>query len=368
MLDKCFLQYRRNILYFSHLFSSIFPFIFCWEFLGRGYLHDSEGRLLHDIVRKTSNSGQHFQANFLTVEEKDESPDDEKLSLPPAFQVSAENQGVANTLALENQVELPPMKREEERFEATVLNNPKPKIDDKSEKTEDEKIEKFVKLNAHDIASDLTASEKKIEMEEGDVAKDTNDSLKEILKNAAANNEKVSDSSSSKSKDDNVENQNLDNKTDHDNSTAFKSDNKFLSEFSNLIRGSSDVDSPNHTLEEEVGVDPFALTEENGLNKKLDILKNKIKQRQKLNRLKEEEQILHDQKYFEAADVVDNSRQKIDNDTYDLQTLERNFNMPTLTLKNITDIGRVRGSGAIASKPFFAFSYDPMSPFGKFVL
>ena len=332
-------------------------------------MHGSEGRLLHDIVRKNFNSGQHFQANFLTVEEKDESSDDEKLSLPPAFQASTENQGLSNTLAPENQVELPPMKREEERFEATVLNNPKPKTDDKSEKTENEKIEKFVKLNAHDIASDLTASEKKIEMEEGDVAKDTNDSLKEILKNAAVNNEKVSDSSSSsKSKDDDVENQSLDNKTDHDNSTAFKSDNKFLSEFSNLIRGSNDVDSPNHNLEEEVGVDPFALTEENGLNKKLDILKNKIKQRQKLNRLKEEEQILHDQKYFEAADVADHSRQKIDNDTYDLQTLERNFNMPTLTLKNITDIGRVRGSGAIAGKPFFAFSYDLMSPFGKFVL
>ena len=354
--------------HFIFIFFIYFFIYFLLKFLGRGYLHDSEGRLLHDIVRKTSNSGQHFQANFLTVEEKDETSDEQKLSLPPAFQGSTENQDVANTLEPENQVELSPMKREEERFEATVLNNPKPKIDDKNEKTENEKIEKFVKLNAHDIASDLTASEKKIEMEEGDVAKDTSDSLKEILKNAAANNEKVSDSSNSKNKDDNVENQSLDNKTDHDNSATFKNDNKFLSEFSNLIRGGNDLDSPNHNLEEEVAVDPFALTEENGLNKKLDILKNKIKQRQKLNRLKEEEQMLHDQKYFEAADIVDNSRQKIDNDTYDLQTLERNFNMPTLTLKNITDIGRVRGSGAIAGKPFFAFSYDPMSPFGKFVL
>ena len=55
---------------------------------------------------------------------------------------------------------------------------------------------------------------------------------------------------------------------------------------------SNDVDSPNHNLEEEVAVDPFALTEEYGLNKKLDILTNKIKQRQKLNRLKEEQQML----------------------------------------------------------------------------
>ena len=30
---------------------------------------------------------------------------------------------------------------------------------------------------------------------------------------------------------------------------------------------SNDVDSPNHNLEEEVAVDPFALTEEYGLNK-----------------------------------------------------------------------------------------------------
>jgi len=316
------------------------------------------------------------------------------------------------------QIESSPMKREEERYEATILGNPKPKVETdelltnfKGEqsskmKAEEEKLEAFVKQNAHEIVKDLTPSERRIESEENE--KDTSsDDLKEVLKNAnlKMNKKFATEDGSIKSQNEETSkifkneitapnkenNNNSKNNNNHENLTNLKSEEQILREYSNLI-GNNVLGSQHHHIEPDTTDDQLALTEEEHLTKKLDFLKDKLKQRQKLFQQKEDEKIHDENKQFVSTSSKNNENENeheeenVSSKPYNklfLNDIGSDKNMssnvldiskdiadkvvdptPKLTLRNITDVGRTRGPISVGNKAFFAFSYDESSPFG----
>ena len=271
-------------------------------------------------------------------------------------------------------------KREEERYEASVLNNPRPKTD--------KEFEAFVHNNAH------------MEMEEGDAGKEppkggkfseymepnkNTESIKESLQNYFQNrdveqnngedhgqaNKNKNESEPATAHVDSIE-------PKHDNETNLKTESRAISEFSNMVdRVDPELLGVNHHVESDL-TDELALNEEDNLNKRLSFLKKKLKQRQRLNIMKEQNLIrLEDQRLFPKIDEENSKMEekpklemhRIDNTNLNVDisgTTGNTFNnQPTLVLRNITDAARARGSNTGMNKALFAFSYDPESPFGK---
>lgn len=251
-------------------------------------------------------------------------------------------------------------KREEERYEATIMNpNPRPRLKAVSQDT----TESFINTDI----TDLNQAERHMEMEEGDAGKETNDTDKanETLQTDVGNKGES-----------NV------NKVDKDekDSTNLKYQGKAISEFTS--KESQEFLEPHHGLDSK-NDDMLVLKEEKLLSKRLNFLKSKIKLRQELSKDKQTQQLSEvaanvtyqpnpaKTKYvMHRIDLPANS----ENSGMTLKQGENPLGSPQTSSNKLSTFGYEHNETAVGKarqhlqlglkKELFAFSYDAQSPFG----